>query len=244
MLAGLDEVLAEVEDRRRVIEVYSPSAAFADELAGQFATKNVTVSHVHLPASADTGFLIIRSAEGEFQGTIGVQSLERLLSPEHHPPWVIAETDVDYGEIFDFLDNTLFRSFDRSQMLATAREIEERAWRAAGGTLYAGFQRQAVFEAQEAIYEELSGRGGLSIRVFVDADWDASVDGRIPVYPSPAEEIGQFWFVVFDGDDTDLDKCGLIAEERGEGTYYGFWTYDPALVDDVVEYLETTYVDS
>lgn len=244
MHAGFEGVLDEIEDRRRVIEVYSPSAALAGELAGQFATKNVSVSHVNLPASADEGFLILRSPEGEFEGTIGVQSLERLLSPEHHPPWVIAETDVDYGEIFDFLDDTLFSSFDRSQMLATTREIEERAWRVGGGTLYTGFQREAALDHQVDVYEQLASHGKLSVQVFVDSAWDVDVDDRFPICRSTADEIGRFWFVVFDGAGSDLDKCGLIAEERGEGTYYGFWTYDPAIVDDIVEHLETTCLDS
>lgn len=130
MIAGLGAVLADAEDRRRTIDVYAATSEVATEIAAQFETKNVAVTHSPLPASADVGFLVLRDGEGEFLGSIGLDALDRLLSPEIHPPWVLAETGVDYAAVFDFLDDTLFTSFDRSQMLATAREIEERVWRA------------------------------------------------------------------------------------------------------------------
>lgn len=240
MIAGLGAVLADAEDRRRTIEVYAATPEVATEIAAQFETKNVAVTHSPLPASADTGFLVLRDGDGEFLGSIGLDALDRLLSPEIHPPWVLAETGVDYAVVFDFLDDTLFTSFDRSQMLATAREIEERAWRVAGGTLFVGFQRGAAFEDQKAVYEQLMDRGDLSIQVYVSADWDVDVSETVPTTVSDATEIGQFWFLAFDGAGADGEKCALIAEERGE-SFYGFWTYDPAIVDDVVAYLDAEY---
>ena len=49
-------------------------------------------------------------------------------------------------EMYEVLEETLFTSFDRRQLLGTAREIEDRAWRVGVGTLRVGFQRPGAFE--------------------------------------------------------------------------------------------------
>lgn len=242
MLDGLRDPLDAVEARRRSIEVFASSPSVAEAVVDQFATKNVTVTHEALPSFTDDAFLVIRDDVGDFLGAIGHEGLERLLSPEIHPPWVLAETEVDYADVFAFLDDTLFSSFDRTQMLATTREIEERAWRVADGHLYVGFQRPAAYESQAAVYDHLADRGALSIDVFVSADWDVDVSPAVPVTVANADEIGDFWFLVFDGAGSDLEKCALIAEERDDGRFYGFWTYDEEMVDDIVAYLEAEYV--
>lgn len=239
MISTLGDPLDAIESRRRRIDVYATSPAAAAAVAARFRTKNVTVNHEPLPPYADEAFLVLRDDEGEFLASLGRDALDRLLSPDVRPPWDLAGSEHEAA--FDFLENTLFTSFDRTQMLATAREIEERAWRVAEGTLYVGFQRVAAFEAQAEIYEHLADRGDLSIRVFLDADWAVSVSDAIPTTVSDADEIGDFWFLVFDGAGRDVEKCALIAEEREPGSFYGFWTYDAEIVDDVAEYLEAEY---
>jgi DICT domain-containing protein len=244
MLDGLRAPLDAAEARRRSIEVFAASPALAETVADRFATKNVAVTHESLPSHTDDAFLVLRGDDGEFLGAIGHEVLARLLSPEIHPPLVLAETDVDYADVFAFLDDTLFSSFDRAQMLATAREIEERAWRVADGHLYVGFQRPAAYQSQATVYEHLADRGTLSVDVFVSGEWDVDVSPAVPVTVADAEEIGDYWFLAFDGGGSDMAKCALIAEEREEGRYYGFWTYDEELVDDIIEYLDTMYLDS
>jgi len=55
------------------------------------------------------------------------------------------------------------------------------------------------------------------------------------------EEIGRFWFQLFDGGGDDQSKCGLLVEERELGRFYGFWTYEREIVDEIIEYLRATY---
>lgn len=241
MLNGLREAITETEQRRKTIEVHSSTANQADDIANQFATKNVSVTHSPLPSDAEVGFIIIRDAEGSFQGSLGLDTFDAMLSPEIKPPWVLAETDTAYSEIFGFLDNTVFSSYNRRQMLATAREIEERVWRIGAGTLYTGFQDDGALQAQTDVYERLAARGDLSVRLYVCAEWDVDGSEQLIVHAESADEIGAFWFVIFDGGGSELDKCALLAEERQPGQYYGFWTYDPELVNDLISYLEAQY---
>ena len=49
-------------------------------------------------------------------------------------------------------------------------------------------------------------------------------------------EVKESWFVVFDGDGDDTHKAALVSEERDPGEFYGFWTYEPDLVNEVVAY--------
>lgn len=197
------------------------------------------MTHRTLPAADEDGFIIVRDTDGRFLASLGLQTLEAILSPDIHPPWILAEAEHDLADAFEFLDNTVFTSFNRQQMLAAAREIEERAWRIGVGRLYAGFQDREALEGQEDVYERLANHHQLSVSVFGSDEWDADVDdsaGR------EGDEIGRFWFVFFDGGGSDLEKAALIAEERSPGSYYGFWTYDPALVDDLIDHLESEYV--
>ena len=237
---GLRDAVDSVEGRRKRLEVYAPDTEPATELERQFATRNVDVDRRSIPTVTEPGFVILRSHDGAFRGAIGLEQFEALLSPDGHPPWELAESNADPSELFDFLENTLFSSYDRRQMLIAAREIEERAWRVAEGALYAGFQRERAFAEQAAVYERLASRGRLAVTVFVRDEWEGRIDD-VAVVSETNGEIGEFWFVIFDGAGRELRTCALVAEERRPDRFYGFWTYDPAVVDDLVGYLESTY---
>ncbi len=241
MLNTLREAIIQIEKHRKTIEVHSPTADPANEIADQFATKNVSVNHAPLPSEAEEGFINIRDADGGFLGSLGLKAFDAMLSPEIQPPWVLADSDTEYAEILDFLDNTVFSSYSRRQMLATAREIEERACRIGAGRLYVGFQDLAALQAQTDVYKRLADREELSIHLYVRADWEVDVSERLSVHTESADEIGAFWLVIYDGGGSDINKCGLLAEERQPGQYYGFWTYVPEIVDDLISYLEAQY---
>lgn len=47
-------------------------------------------------------------------------------------------------------------------------------------------------------------------------------------------EVREYWFVAFDGGDAEHQQCALLAEERSPGSFYGFWSYDPDVVERVL----------
>ncbi|WP_408958900.1 DICT sensory domain-containing protein [Natrinema sp. 74] len=238
---SLGDFVEAIERRRKTLEVRTDDDRVVDELRHQFETRNVEVTHRSLGSLGDTGFVIVRDIDGAFRGALGIDQFRAILSPEIHPPWELAEIDGNQTELFDFLENTLFTSYDRRQMLATAREIEERAWRVGSGRLYAGFQRATALAAQTEIYERLTSHDALAVTVFIDDTWDVSTLDDASIVSEPGGELGEHWFVAFDGGGDELEACALLAEERGNGEFYGFWTYEPAIVDDLVSYLERTY---
>ncbi len=238
---GFGDAIAAVEMQRKTLELYSAEADVSTDIVGQFSTRNVRVTSHTLPPRGDRGFLIVRGPDGEFRGAMGIDHLQAVVSPEIHPPWPLGDPDASESDLLDFLDNTVFTSYDRRQLLAITREIEERAWRANAGRLYVGFQRFEAFTAQAPVYDRFARDSDVSVRIFVGDGWEAEIDDSVEVVSEAGEEIGQFWFVLFVDDERELNTCGVIAEERTPGQYYGFWTHDIERIDAIVSYLDTAY---
>ncbi|ELZ13947.1 sensor protein [Haloterrigena salina JCM 13891] len=235
----LRDQLDEIEARRKILEVHTGRDRVAAEFERQFSTRNVRVVRESSPLSGGRGFVIVRDADREFRGALDIDHFRAVLSPEIHPPWALEDAGVDYSDLFEFLENTLFASYDRRQMLAASREIEERAWRTDAGTLFVGFQSSTAFDSQVSVYERLVRDRTLTITIFVEDEYDERIADRIDVVSDAGGEIGAFWFVVFDGGGSDMNKCGLLAEEREPDRYHGFWTYDPERIDELVTYLRS-----
>lgn len=231
------DAIERVSRRHKTITVYAPEVQ--PDLVDQFGIRNATVVHRPLPPGHEQGFVVI-TERGEYLGSMSLDAFDALTAPPITPPW---DRDISLGRLYDLLDNTLFASFDRRQMLAATREIEDRAWRTGRGTLYAGFQRPEALAAQAGVYSRLATHTTLDIHVFLQADWSPPSIPGVTIHTIPAGEVGRFWFVLFDGGGTDDLKCGLVAEERSRGVYYGFWTYEPDLVDDLFAYVRETYVE-
>ncbi|WP_254862233.1 histidine kinase [Halovivax gelatinilyticus] len=245
---SLRDAFDAVEARERTLSVYTDRESVVTELTRQFSTRAVRVEHQPFPAADEPGFLVVKDGDGQFRGAVGLDHLSTIISPETHPPWRIDADDRSTAPALDFLENTIFTSFERRQMLAVTREIEERAWRVGTGTLYVGFQNAAAFDAQVSVYDRIARERELTIRIFIDDDWypmQAAVGERledsIDIVAEAGEEIGRFWFVLYGGGRSDLNASGLLAEERAEGSYYGFWTDEPDRVRSLINYLESTY---
>jgi len=218
--------------------VYAATAD--DDLAERFATRNVRVTHRLLPDVGDDGFVIVRDRDG-FRAAIGIATLRELLTPPVRPLGESPEETTAFQRFLTLLDDTLFRSTNRRQLLATSREIEDLAWRRASGRLHAGFQSLTAFRDQLSVYQQLAAHSDLDVHVYGHPEWSPpDVDG-LTVHAESNDEIGDVWFVTYDGDGDDDDKCALLAEQRESSLYDGFWTYDSATVDELVAYLERSY---
>ncbi|MFC7027059.1 DICT sensory domain-containing protein [Halomicroarcula sp. GCM10025324] len=219
-----------VDDARKTIVVYAPTDAGLD-LAERLSARNATVEQRALPLSAPGGFLVVRD-DDQFLGALALEDLLSFLSPTEFLPWELDDVDPGYRPVVDLLDDTLFVSLDRRQLLATSREIEDRAWRVGRGTLRVGFQRRAAFEAQRETYRRLAATTDLDVHVYLREDTvpEAFDPGPLTVHTGPAETVGRYWFLLFDGGGNEWQACALIAEETEPGRYRGLWTYDPETV--------------
>ncbi len=150
-----------------------------------------------------------------------------------------------YSEpVLDHLEETLFTSYSIKQMFMASREIEDRAWRVGSGELHAGFQTVEVLSGQVETYNQLGTDTDLSVHAYAApvSETSATPDAEgFTLHIERDDELRKTWFVVYDGDGVDENKCALLAEDRGEGEFYGFWSYDPQTVDYLLEYLQGAY---
>ncbi|MFB6192145.1 MAG: DICT sensory domain-containing protein [Haloarculaceae archaeon] len=242
LVDGRDDVtlasfLAEAERRRTTAIHYG--ADDGEDLAAQFDARNVEIRRRELPPGGPDPFLVLRR-DGSFRGAVTVGFLRSYLRPPLDRPTDATGLSSAYRALFELLDDTVFGSLTRRQLLATSREIEDRARRTGRGTLHAGFQSLSAFRAQRSVYRELAGGTDVDVHVYA-ADASPADLADLPVTVHAAADsdgpIGRYWFLAFDGGSDDGRACALVAEQRGESSYYGAWTYDPALVERVLSAL-------
>ncbi|WP_396613449.1 DICT sensory domain-containing protein (plasmid) [Haloferax sp. S1W] len=232
---SLSDLIDSVAASEKTLTVFNPDGAVADRLAEHFKNRNLTVTAASSP-HGPSNYAVLSTGE-TFHTAVAVEDL--LVTPDRVEPGFEREP---YVPILDYLDETLFTSYDRGQMLAATREIEDRAWRVGAGHLYAGFQTGENLREQLPAYQRLGDRGDLSVHAYAYPSCEVPPAETFQLHLARAEEIRTSWFVVYDGNEINDYKCALVAEEATRGTgFTGFWTYDPLTVDYLVDYLRTTY---
>jgi len=231
------EILDDVASRRKQLVVYAPESGETD-LAKTLATRNLRIDHRRLPDISSESFVIIRD-DGEFQGALSLTDLLEFLSPPIRRPRDLDTLAPKHRAIYELLDDTVFVSLDRRQLLATSRELEDRAWRTGHGRLHAGFQRPEAFEAQADIYRDLATTD-IDIHVYVPGGTATAAlsDTPITLHTDPGTDLDRYWFLLFDDGKSGAQNCGLIARETDDNRYHGLWTYNPDLVDKAFSAVE------
>jgi len=231
---SLSELIAGVEAHQKTLTVVNADPGVTASLREHFDDRNVVVRKATVD-EGPTEYVVLSNGE-EFLTAADVGDL--IDQETTDPPF---DEAASYQPILDHLDETMFTSYDTAQMVAASREIEDRAWRIGAGTLYAGFQTLSVLTGQIAVYDRLAAHDDLSIHAYAFPDTDPPDHDDVTVHIERADEIRDSWFVVYDGDGVDGNKCALLAEEREPRSFYGFWTYDPDTVDWIVDHLTSAY---
>ncbi|MFC7068975.1 DICT sensory domain-containing protein [Halobaculum lipolyticum] len=199
------------------------------DAADRFRNRNVEVAGRTLPAGGPAPFVVIEE-DGEVVGVASLADVEGLTEPPIRRPDPGSGVSEGFRVFFEVLDDTVFTSMSRAELLAVSREIEERAYRVGTGALRASFQRAAALRAQADVYRTLAADTELAIDVYARPDERGlpAVHG-VRVHPLADPAVERHWVVAFDGGGDDCQACGLVAQERPEG-YDGFWTADADIV--------------
>ena len=233
----LETLVADAHQHRKHVTVYTTDGDA--DLTAQFENRGVTVEKRQLPDGGPEPFVTIHD-DGEFIGALRLADLEELLAPPVVRPGSREDVSAGYRALFELLENTVFSSLDRRQLLGASREIEDRAFRVGHGTLRASFQSFSVFEAQTEVYRHLATETALDIHVYGEDDWSPPDIEGITYHPSTAESVDRFWVVAFDGGGEEMQACALVARQESEDEYAGTWTYDPDTVGEILAELEAT----
>jgi hypothetical protein len=230
----LDPYLDAVLRRRKQFTVYSDTPN--TDIETQLSTRNVTVRQRRLSPAGPPPFVAIRDDDG-FVGALGLADLERLVTPPIVRPDDREGLAASYRAVLDVLEETVFSSLSRRQLLATSQEIEDRARRVGAGRLYVTFQSFSNLANQLKNYRRLGRETDLDIHVYGTPDWVPPAIRNVTYHLDEAGSLAEFWCVAFDGGPDPSQACVLIAREEGEG-YVGFWSYDEALVGEILGTLD------
>lgn len=238
----LDRFLEDIERRRKRLTVYSSEDQ--GNITERLATRNVTVERRQLPSGKQDPFVTIHDDE-EFVAAIALDDLHELLTPP------VARQSHQTGKtagclaVLDAFEETLFSSLERRQLLATTREIEDRALRTGRGTLRVSFQSLSAFEPQIPVYRRLGTKTDLDIHIYGRPDWTPPDLDNVTYHQDREGKLTQFWCLAFDGGNRPTQACALVARERErvcaherDGRFEGFWSYDNSLVSDILSTLE------
>ncbi|VTT87552.1 hypothetical protein DM2_886 [Halorubrum sp. DM2] len=245
---SLIELIAGVEAHEATLTVFNADPAVTDELREYFADRNVRIVDDQT-ASGPEAFAVL-ARDGEFVTAVTVDELlprpsgdeDGEAGDESGEPTGEGGTAGRVGKpVLDHLDETMFTSYSREDMVAASREIEDRAWRVGDGELHAGFQTLDVLTGEADTYALLGEKERLDVHAYAANEGDAPDVDHYTVHVGETAEIRETWFVAYDGGGYDEAKCALLAEERAPGEFYGFWSYDPETVDYIIDYLTERY---
>lgn len=231
----LGPLLDRVRGSHKEFVVYADERA-NDDLANPFGSHGVRVERRPLPSERIDPFLVVTTDEGEFAGAIAVDDLDGLLEPPVEPPGATDAVSEGYRVLFELLEETVFSTMRRSELLAVSREIEDRAARADGGTLRVSFQRYSAFLPQVEQYRWLGDKSGLDVHVHALADETPPALAGVHYHPDPAGALERYWALAFEGDGRPAETTALVARQDDD-TYEGFWTDDPETTREVASKL-------
>ena len=232
----LDTLIDDAQTRQTHFVVYGTDGQKAlDERFGQMG---VPIHHRPLPRHGPPPFVTIRE-DGSFVGALALSDLEALFAPPIVRPLHREDVSVGYRAVFDLLDDTVFPSLDRRQLLGASREIEDRAARIGYGTLRVSFQRLSAFEAQLDVYRNFARETALDLHIYGAPDWEPPRIEGVTYHGTDAPDVERHWALAFDGGGDITQACALLARGRDD-EYTGFWTYDPNRVQTILDALASS----
>lgn len=238
----LNRAIEYIQGHRKELTLFNlDDTSVAGELASLFQTQNLRIGTARTASGRPREIAVLSSASGVL-AVVDIAELRELVSsvPTARD---VGIADSEYADVLQHLKETTFTSHDKEKLLYASREVEDRARRVGRGTIHAGFQRVSLMADQQRIYRDLARRG-VTVHAYGLADAPRPDYGSGQIHMTSAREIEQTWFVIFDGGGDSCQKTALIAELRGDNDWFGAWTYDPDIVDELCTHLETTYLPS
>lgn len=231
----VNSLIAELRDREHQFTIYR--SGDQPDIEVWLADHGVAVESRSLPPGGPEPFVEIKT-DGEVVGVIGIEAVEGLLEPPISRPGDRDDISDGYRVLFDVLEKMVLSGMNRRELLAVSREIEDRAYRVGEGTLRVNFQTLSTFRSQTEVYRTLTTETDLDIHIHGLDDWTPPTITGITYHIDEAERFEPYWALAYDGGPTDSQACGLVAQEHSND-YTGFWTNDPALVEEIATALAT-----
>lgn len=231
----LQTIVRRVEGDEATLTLFNDDAdqREVEMLQSYFDVQSVSFRRGRTAEGRPRNFLVLHD-DDEFRAAASLSEVYPAIDPRSSMVAASDPAGIEYPDLLREVDQTVFTDYGRRRMTVASREIEEHAYRH-GGRLHAGFQSLSNAKPQVGLYRSLAAADGVETHLYGAGDWTPPGGHVLHEYDDP--EIRRSWFVVLDAPD-DRDKRALLAEEREDGEFYGFWTYDAGIVQAILDRLE------
>lgn len=244
-IGSLHDLSEAVLDSRQTVTVFNHSGGEIEELRSYFDTFGVEVS----TSEADSGpadFGVLHQGD-EFLAAAPLTALATAVNVETIDIKGVPEDH--FGQLLlAHVDQSAFAARDvwRRFLIRMSRHIELRALRSGTGTFHAGFQELSrIYDdyGTRGVYSEMAD-SGVSVHLYGVPDIEelSDFDDAFTVHPEEDDEIAKTWFLVYT--DGGNRSATLVAEEKEDGRYHGFWSFEDRVAQKAAEYIEKTYPES
>ena len=245
---AIADIIADIDSHDHTLTVLNREAhdPILNLLESMFESESVAVQEAGTEPAAPANIVQLQDGDGVGIATSSLDDIRDQLLLVNSDMYITGTRSLDSVETADVvanLDDTTFNVDGKSKLLLIhiSRHVERMALETGSGVLHSGFQYLSRIHDErgtDRAYHQLSDTD-VDVHVYGVPDWDQPPNDMI-VHPGE-DELERAWFVVYDGDGSDERKAALVCHETGPNEYGGFWTFRPAVVDDVLDYLETTY---
>lgn len=239
----LARIVQAVEGHGQTLTLYNVTApsSVVETIAAHFEVTTVSVERGRTDDGRPENFAVLRQGE-TFLAACGLERLRDAVDPAGH----LLEAErpsMAYPELLSKVDQSVFTAYGKDRMILASREIEKRAWRARPAELHVGFQEFRRLRTQVDLYRRLVE--DVTVHLYGVPDWEPPIED-LRLHGYPADELERHWFVVYvpGADPNDPDPRALLATERSDNVYSGFWTGRGAIVSEVLQRLEAEFPEN
>jgi DICT domain-containing protein len=246
----LADIIDRVESRRQTLTVLNREEVdpVMNLLRKVFDSEHVDVRESGFEPAGPANILQLQDEDGVAIATSTLDEVRDRLLMVNSDMYITGTTpldEVETSQVVANLDDTTFTVSGKSKLLLIhiSRHVERMALDTGAGVLHSGFQELSRVHDErgtQKAYRNLADTD-VSVHVYGVPDYDSPPD-EMHVHEAWDGEIAKSWFVVHDGDGADERKAALVCVETGPNEYEGFWTFKANVVDDVLAYLDDTYV--
>lgn len=220
---------------------------FQQMLETLFADQDVAVEADDRHEYEDDTVVLVE--EGTVVATSPLSELEDAILMVNSDLFRTGTRKLEATEVPDVIDGLADHPFtvrgypasstEKLLLILVSRHIERLAYEHGDGTLRAAFQRLSRLEDERGtrqVYETVAGTD-VDVHLYGLPDWMPPPDFPVTIHAGYSRDFRDAWLVLYEPSRGDAGNAVLLAIERERGTWEGFWTYEPALVGEVVTYV-------
>lgn len=256
----LEDLLTQVDSPSRSIVVRNRSAPeqIQSMLEEAFDGQPVAVDERDLPGT-DDDLVVLVDDPGDDPAVIATSPLEALnktillVNSDLYRTGTRGIEDLDLPAVLARLDEVRFRlqgypasDYEKLLLIVISRYIERHALRADAGTLRTSFQLLSRINDERGtrlVHEKLADTA-VQTHVYGVPDWTPSPEFEVISHGGYTDDFRDSWFVVYtppDGVSVEGEHgeshVALLAIEVEPREWEAFWTFQPALVEEIEGYL-------